>query len=362
LLWLAAAWVQGRWQQAGDPIEPLAAGWLLVTLAALAWWSGMTFLVGGALGGGVAGDLAREVAGQPGRSSLAAGAMPAASAVLAALAVAWVARAWPVLRQLAWLVVALVAVGGAWLLPTLGGVLLALAVTTTQHRWRLASAAAVALAWIVGSFYYQLAWPLAEKALMLVAAGAVLGALAWWQMRPQAVTVRSESASLRLDRATVWLAFGTLVALFVAGAAIWQKQDVIARGQPVFVELAPADPRSLMQGDYMALNFRLPDGAWKIAPPGVAGERPHVVATRNERGVARLLRLRNPGVALAADEFVIELSPKNGGWVLVTDAWFFREGDDARWATARYGEFRVAGDGKALLVGMADADLKPIHP
>ena len=35
-------------------IESLAAGWLLVTLAGLAWLAGMTFLVGGSLGGGVA--------------------------------------------------------------------------------------------------------------------------------------------------------------------------------------------------------------------------------------------------------------------------------------------------------------------
>jgi uncharacterized membrane-anchored protein len=44
----------------------------------------------------------------------------------------------------------------------------------------------------------------------------------------------------------------------------------------------------------------------------------------------------------------------------VTDAWFFREGDAERWQKARYGEFRVAPDGRALLVGMADADLRPI--
>ena len=59
---------------------------------------------------------------------------------------------------------------------------------------------------------------------------------------------------------------------------------------------------------------------------------------------------------------MIELSPKNGSWTLVTDAWFFREGEGERWAAAKYGEFRVASDGRALLVGMADAELKPILP
>lgn len=362
LVWLMALWAPRRRSEAGDAIEPLSAGWLLVTLAGLAWLAGITFLVGGTLGGGFAGEVAREVAGRPGRGGLAAHGVPLASALLAALALAWVARAWPVLRQAAWAVAALVAVAAAWLLPTLGGVLLVLAFTATQHRWRLASAAALALAWVVGSFYYQLAWPLADKALMLVAAGALLGGLAWWLMRQQSPAVQGPASPLRLDRPALWVAFATFVTLLVASAAIWQKQDLIARGQPVYVELAPADPRSLMQGDYMALNFRLPSAAWELAPAHVGAARPHVVATRGERGVAKLLRLGTPGAPLAAHEFRIELTPKNGGWVLVTDAWFFREGDAARWAAARYGEFRVARDGKALLVGMADAELKPILP
>ena len=45
----------------------------------------------------------------------------------------------------------------------------------------------------------------------------------------------------------------------------------IADGQPVFVELAPVDPRSLMQGDYMQLNFRLPgDGSHAVRAAAVA--------------------------------------------------------------------------------------------
>jgi uncharacterized membrane-anchored protein len=73
------------------------------------------------------------------------------------------------------------------------------------------------------------------------------------------------------------------------------------------------------------------------------------------------LRL-DEGQPLAADEIRIELTPKNGRWILVSDAWFFREGDAQRWAAARYGEFSVAADGRALLVGMADDKLQAIAP
>jgi uncharacterized membrane-anchored protein len=59
--------------------------------------------------------------------------------------------------------------------------------------------------------------------------------------------------------------------LVVANLGIWQKEDLVANGQPVFVALAPVDPRSLLQGDYMRLNFRVPVARWR---PGSARAAP----------------------------------------------------------------------------------------
>src|SRR5256885_8099210 len=143
-------------------------------------------------------------------------------------------------------------------MPPWGEVLLALAWCATERRWRLAAAGALAAVWIVGAFYYQLAWPLATKALVLVGAGAWLGAMAWWGRARQA---HSESvvASARPSHASsAGIALTALVTLAVVNTGIWQKQQLIASGQPVFIEIAPVDPRSLMQGDYMRLNFRVP--------------------------------------------------------------------------------------------------------
>ena len=64
---LVALWVQrtlltgGKHARHAAAIESLAAGWLLTALAGLAFWSGMSFMVGASLGGGVAGELAREL-------------------------------------------------------------------------------------------------------------------------------------------------------------------------------------------------------------------------------------------------------------------------------------------------------------
>jgi uncharacterized membrane-anchored protein len=368
LIWLGLLWAQSHAALGGGrprvaaALESISAGWLLASLVALVWLSGMTFLVGGSLGG-AGRDLADAVTRVRGAETMV-WVMPLGSGLTALLAAGWAARAWPQLRALPQLGVFGVLIALAGFLTTLGAVWLALAVCVTTQRWRLAAACAVAAAWVLGSFYYQLAWPLASKALVLAVAGALLGALAWLGRRgnpsPRADVAQRAVGRPALARGLI--VFTAVATLAVANLGIVQKERLIAEGRPVFVELAPVDPRSLMQGDFMRLNFRLPDDVQRQLDSLLTRQRPQVVARRDARGVATLLRIAEPGAVLAAEELRIELTPKSGRWMLVSDAWFFREGDGERWSRARYGEFRVADDGRALLVGMADAELRRIEP
>lgn len=356
----APGW-QGRWRGHGAALESLLGGWWLVVLMALAALAGMTFLVGGAMGSGLVGEVARGVAGSPGRHELVPQGLRLASGLLALGGMAGLVwRALPGARHPAFVIAALCVAALAFFMNTLGGVLLGLACLLQAQRWRLAAVAGVAAAWIVGAFYYALAWDLATKGLVLVGAGVAIGVMALWLRGPKHAA-SAPPARPPLGRHAWYVAGATAATLLVAASAIWQKQELIARGQPVFVALAPVDPRSLMQGDYMQLNFNVPSTLFD-APPSAGAERPKVVAVRDARGVATLTRVARPREALAAGEFLFELTPKNGRWILVSDAWFFREGEAELWAKARFGEFRVLPDGRALLVGMADERLQPIQP
>jgi uncharacterized membrane-anchored protein len=344
---LAAAW------------ESLSVGWLLVALTGLAFWAGMTFLVGASLGGDgqVASELARELGSKQASALEGMQALRLASVALALAGAAWLAYCWPRVRNTWCTAVALVLVVLAAFMPSLGAVLLVMAYCVAAGRWRVASAAGVAAAWIIGAFYYQLSWPLPDKALLLAGAGAVLAALAWWAAHSARATTQTVAmGSASFGKPQFGLALAAVLVLLVANAGIWQKENLIAHGQPLFVPLAPVDPRSLMQGDYMALRFALPSDVSTADIELAAGQRPHVVAKRDVRGVAVALR-PDSGAPLSDDELRIELAPKNDRWVLVTDAWFFKEGEAERWAQAKFGEFRVGADGRALLVGLRGADL-----
>lgn len=365
-LWLAAQGCAVLWavlasvrRQPGTPLDTVGSGWVLAALAGLAFGSGMTFLVGAMV------DVREAGMGMGWHTTGLWTLWSGVSVVLTAAGGVVLARRWPSLRR-GWAAgVAVVAMGLAWFLPTLGAVWLVAALCATQARPLLAAAAGVAAVWIVGAFYYQLAWPLATKAAVLVGAGAGLGLLAWWGHRvghtPPA-TANTETAGAPPGRARWGIVLCAVAVLVVANAAIWQKEALIAQGRPVFVELAPVDPRSLMQGDYMALNYRLGDTLRRQLDDVGRLERPVALAIVDARGVARLERLveASDPATPTPGTLRLQLTPKDGRWVLVSDAWFFQEGDGERWEAARHGEFRVMPDGRALLVGLADAQLKAI--
>jgi uncharacterized membrane-anchored protein len=353
-LWLLMQWLPEQLSLEHDKAEALgslSSGWILTTLAGLAAWSGMTFLAGASIApfGGHAGDPAPPYGAFAQLASLA----------LAAFGAIWLTRSWKALRQVWSTIAAVVMIGLAWLMPSLGAVLLILAVCAAQGRWRLAATAGVAAAWIIGAFYYQLAFPLATKAAIMVGAGALLGTLAWIALRGTAMSAHAAPAVGDSARTRLGIAVCALAVLVVANLGIWQKQTLIAEGQPVFVELGPVDPRSLMQGDYMRLAFRLPPWDDNGATSARGAQRPRAVGKIDARGVAMLERLDGGGT-LGPGEIAIELTPTRTGWTLVTDAWYFREGDASRWERAKYGEFRVTSDGRALLVGMRGAALEPL--
>lgn len=360
-LWaLGQAWVHGLGLQARHAaqaalLEPVLRGWALCLLPALAWLSGPSFMVVGALGSGLARELHMGLGLALWRPQWIG---PAAVSLLSAgLACLVLPRAWPALRQPRLLVPALLLAGLSWVLPGLGGSLLVLSLAVLRGRRVLAlSAAAVAL-WVLGSFYYRLDLSLADKALILAAMGAVLGA--WlWLTRERRQTAPAGWAWPATGAARWAIPLCALLSLGLVNGLIWQKEQLIAQGRPVYVKLAPVDPRSLIQGDYMRVNYALPPLPPVAEISGPWQERPRLEARLDARGVATEVRRLQAQEAPAAGTQLLVLSPVNGRWTLVSDAWYFQEGQEPQFRAAAFGEFRVMPDGRALLVGLADKNLR----
>lgn len=169
-----------------------------------------------------------------------------------------------------------------------------------------------------------------------------------------------------------------VLGLIVLGlnVSIWRTEQVLANGREVVMELAPVDPRSLMQGDYMTLNFamgRAVEQLWQERHQPDAEEADgellwndlkqlgagRVVVRADEQGVAQLVRA-DAGGALQPDEVLLQYRIRNNRVQFATNAFFFQEGTGTTYEQARYGLFRVSESGQPFLTHLLDENLQPI--
>lgn len=142
----------------------------------------------------------------------------------------------------------------------------------------------------------------------------------------------------------------TLVILGFVNLQIVGKERTLREGRMVLLRLAPVDPRSLLQGDYMALRYAMADEVAAAAKAAGVSDGT-IVVELDAGGVARFVAL-DQGQSLAAGQQRLVFRKRGETVRLASDAFFFEEGHGGRYRDARYGELRVAGDGSAVLVGL----------
>ena len=155
---------------------------------------------------------------------------------------------------------------------------------------------------------------------------------------------------------------GLALILALANWDIARKRTIVADGQILLLELRPFDPRSLLQGDYMALalvNEAMPDATAITGLP----YRGTVILSLDEDRIGRYARL-DDGTPLKADELRVRYR-RHEDWRGArldygAQSFFFQEGEAERYENARYAVLRVAEDGGTVLTDLAGEDHAPI--
>lgn len=161
------------------------------------------------------------------------------------------------------------------------------------------------------------------------------------------------------------IALATLIiALFVVNWSIYEKQQILENGQIVFLKLAPIDPRSLMQGDYMALQFEIANQIRAELKDNDQNQHNNklkdgfVSVQLDERGVASFVSI---GVKNITPQTIsLQFRIRKGRVKFATNAYFFEEGSAKNLERAKYGKFRVSQNGELLLVTLHDNNLKKV--
>lgn len=144
-----------------------------------------------------------------------------------------------------------------------------------------------------------------------------------------------------------WL--GVLLCLGVPNAMVARKEQSLRGGRTVLLRLAPVDPRSIMQGDYMRLNYADMPGL----PPN-APTRGLVSADADDRGLLSNFRLGDAGPVR------IRYRLQDGRLRIATDAFYFEEGQASRYEPAAFGKFHLSDAGDLTLEGLLDFEFQEL--
>ncbi len=165
----------------------------------------------------------------------------------------------------------------------------------------------------------------------------------------------------KIKRAFVTLNLVFLILYF--NYAVFGKEKTLKNGNFLLFELAPVDPRSLMQGDYMQLSYAIvaqqrfvSDSAYqKIAKRG------YCVVQKDSLGVGQNPRFQTEKTPLAANEFLVRYKISDYRNISIgAEAYFFQEGQAEKYDSARYGGIKIDDEGNSILVGLYDRNRKKL--
>jgi len=143
------------------------------------------------------------------------------------------------------------------------------------------------------------------------------------------------------------MAANLLLVLGIFVFSVVNKENILANSRQILVQLAPVDPRSLMQGDYMALNYSI---TWRIWD----GDGKYVVVKVDDDNVATFVRQQDDKTLNDGELLLRWTTNKRGRKSIGADNYFFQEGTGDKYAVAHYGLLRVDSDGNCVLVGLCD--------
>ena len=219
-------------------------------------------------------------------------------------------------------------------------------------------------------------WQSPESGVNLLLKGAVMQGIAGAGLLLSclALTLQSERASAL--RAQLHLKLLPLLILILTSAALFSsiaaRTEIAEAGTLYAAELMPSDPRDIVMGDFMTLNYAA-DGREALeayrkeasARGSDADSDDRVLFCAAEKGgVLTILSAAGNGEACPAGTTLRLPADRNSSWRMTPKLphhWFFPSGDAERFEGARFAELRCLKD-RCLITGLLDKEKKPILP
>ncbi|KTS81193.1 hypothetical protein NS115_16620 [Paenibacillus jamilae] len=215
----------------------------------------------------------------------------------------------------------------------------------------------------IGFKYYDLLWTLLYKSFTLALLGIIVLGITWWFDRRMAHSGKTafdaDHRSFSFMRLSpLLIAIVIVLQLGIIGYQTARSETLLVTGASVKLKLAPIDPRSLLQGDYVALNYDIstPPSKNSLQEKDWNRGKVKVVLTPDSQGVYIADRLYQDGEKLAHHEIVLN-GQWNGSRILYgIENYFIPEGTGRTVEqNAHYAYIRVSRNGDALLERLVES-------
>lgn len=140
--------------------------------------------------------------------------------------------------------------------------------------------------------------------------------------------------------------------------SVVKKEELLKEGQLVLLELAPLDPRSLMQGDYMELRYKIAEDINYDTMP----KRGYCIVVLDDQNRATKVRFQADLTPLDKNEYPIKYTYSDIWNINIgAESFFFQEGHAEKYEKAKYGALKINKEGNSLLFGLYDEALRKIE-
>ena len=202
------------------------------------------------------------------------------------------------------------------------------------------------------STYYDLLWSLVHKSLSLLIIGIVFFIITQYFDRKSGIKDQKTEKTFSKKQ---WGLIGLILLLQLAfvGYQIGSNEPLLKNGKKITLALAPVDPRSMLQGDYVILRYEIAETNELINVH--SGNKVFILVKKDNNGIyqrEKILTNINPTDYHLAEDEVILTGKYNGynGVILGIESYFVKEGTGLELQrNAKFAKVKVARNGNALL-------------
>lgn len=147
-----------------------------------------------------------------------------------------------------------------------------------------------------------------------------------------------------------------LISIMLFFILIGRNEQMIQHGKSIFISLQPADPRSILQGDYMTLRYNM-----NIQGEIPEGKRLKAYVKLNALNVVSETRFNLAKGDKAWTPIFLKKIPHQNSFYPAAQSYLFAEGLADCYSQAVFAEFKLSVKGEPLLYELKDAQRRSLN-